>query len=197
MPPIGIPKDDLPKSGPQVHIIAIFMILMMAFSAVSTVIVMNAFGKKVESAAKAAAIASGCAEAEGREKPIAPQDFIASFELDLGALKKIENNLFTLKREETGLDARQEEGAYLRTYISWDRPEGMDQSMIWAKVSFVKLIEGQEPVVTTVEAVMHATEMFIVDGASLMFDPVSDAEVLFTFDATQFWANQHPGAAKK
>jgi hypothetical protein len=193
MPPIGISDNDLPKSGPQLSLILALGGLLIGFSVIATVIITKAVSKNAdcESLAPAAPVV-------GRDASGIPMEvvdlkaYVAAFESGM-KIKKVENNLFTLERDETALDIRNNEDTELRTYISWDRPEGMEPNQIVAKIHFVRIEKGEEPIVTNVQTIMHETEMFIVDGATLMYDPANDGGVLFTFDATKFWADQHTG----
>lgn len=125
-----------------------------------------------------------------------PQAFVAAFESKLGPLKKVDNNIFTLTKKTSAVMVKKVGGVELRTYVTWDRIQGMDANTLWATVTLVKLADGKDPVVTQLQTQMHATELFTDDGVSLMFDPVSDTEEWFTLDVAGFWNDGQVGGAK-
>jgi hypothetical protein len=193
MPPIGIPDEDRQSAQPQYLTLLILAVLIVGFSVASTMLVMRAF----ESGETAAPAPSCPAMPECAEGTIVdPQAYVAAFESKLGTLKKVENNIFTLTKKSTAVMAKEEKSVKLRVYVTWDRVEGMDENTLWATITTIKFADGKDPVVAHLETQMHATELFLFNGVSLMFDPVSENEEWFTIDTTHFFMDEQLGGAK-
>jgi hypothetical protein len=192
MPPIGIPEEDREHLKPQYLTILILAVLVVGFSVTGTMLVMRAIDNNEQVPAPSCPAPPECALGT----VVDPRAFVGSFESELGPLKKVENNIFTLTKASTAVMVKEKGGVKLRAYVTWDRPEGMDENTLWATITLIKLVDGKDPVTAHLETQMHATELFLFNGVSLMFDPVSASEEWFTIDTTHFFADEQLGGAK-
>jgi hypothetical protein len=194
MPPLSIPKDDLPKITPQYLTMLILAIFLVGFTIVATVLVMRAF-EKAEVAASLPGPQVTVTTPTGETAQIDMKAYIADFEAPLGEIKTETNNIFTIGSTQTSLTEKRQEQTELRTYVSWSRVEGMPKNQALITVNLLELTEGSPtPVVTHVETLLNAEEITVINGITVMFDPVSDTEALITLDSTKYWGDKHPGA---
>jgi len=203
MPPIGLPKRLEPRSSsPQYLALLLLAAFLVMFTVTATVLIMRAIEQKPE-------LNDYGEQVEQEAPPPAPENivgspafdregFVKAFEAKLGRMiKKIDNNVFTVGKNQIALDVRNEGTVELRTYVSWNRLEGMAPDEAWVAIDLLDLTEGEEPSVTHVESLLGASELSLVNGVSVMFDPISDEEILATLDSQSYWASKHPGGAWK
>jgi hypothetical protein len=194
MPPLSIPKDDLPRMTPQYVTMLLLALFLIGFTIVATVLVMHAF-EKAEVAASLPGPQVTVTTPTGETAQIDTKAYIADFETPLGEIKTETNNIFTVGSTQTSLTDKREGPTELRTYVSWSRIEGMPKNQALVTVNLLELTDGAPtPVVTHVETLLNEEEITMINGIAVMFDPVSNMEALITLDSSKYWADKHPGA---
>lgn len=192
MPPLGIPKDDVPISTtPQYLPIALLAGLLMIFSSMGTYLIMRATQKEAAPPPPAAPVTVTTADGEVQ---VDPQEYIKTFESQFKEIVPVKNNIFYVGNGKTSLTIEREGATELRTYVTWNEVEGMPKNQAWVVVDLLEMTDGKTPVVSRTETLLNEAEIVVVNGVSVTFDPGDDEQIVITLDSTKYWGAKHPGA---